>query len=306
MIRVSARRVRYTLMLGLVTTVTAGCCYMHLGAKPTFPVSYKVNSSFASNPAYRTAVSNAGASWIDINDTGLTSTGVAVDSQRVVGWKSFGVGSSTLAEATPDFIVPATCTVTSQDVGFNPLVTWSTAATTPAGSFDMETVALHEFGHWGVLLHTDCLSVMKPFYAGTKRSPTACDAAGMNVGKGTHNCNPGLGSCVNILWLIYYYFWYYNPWGPYGFIDGQQILSQAMNHQAEFYEIKSGDQQLNLLMDAATSTIESEAAVGYPSYGLTIEVSDMIWQVRMNASTEFNAVLWQIEDLVWSAYFYPM
>lgn len=52
---------------------------------------------------------------------------------------------------------------------------------------DVHTVALHEFGHWGVLRHTsDSNAVMSPFYEGCRRTPTQHDVDSMNANYAGH------------------------------------------------------------------------------------------------------------------------
>lgn len=71
--------------------------------------------------------------------------------------------------------------------GTDPL---NTCTNGPAGLshvYDLETVALHELGHWGVLYHTiDPTAVMFPFYKGCQRASTPHDVLSMDSNYATH------------------------------------------------------------------------------------------------------------------------
>lgn len=71
----------------------------------------------------------------------------------------------------------------SMDTVFNPEFSMGTSDVNCfLGSYDVQVIALHEFGHWGVLKHTEVLlgSVMTPDYPGCIRTPTQHDIDSMN------------------------------------------------------------------------------------------------------------------------------
>jgi hypothetical protein len=70
------------------------------------------------------------------------------------------------------------------DVAFNTNFTWSND--NPASAIDIETVALHEFGHVAGIGHSDVeLAIMEPVYAGVRRSLTADDIAALQAWYGS-------------------------------------------------------------------------------------------------------------------------
>jgi len=94
------------------------------------------------------------------------------------------------ATACADCWVQGGATITECDVLLDSSLSWSTSAPTPAGSFDVETIVLHEFGHWLMLRDlygdlgddNDTAKVMYGFNNGgpswMKRSLHADDIAG--------------------------------------------------------------------------------------------------------------------------------
>lgn len=69
------------------------------------------------------------------------------------------------------------------DTVFNPEFSMGTNDTNCfLGSYDVQTIALHEFGHWGVLRHSDYFlgTAMAPEYRGCIRTPTQHDIDSMN------------------------------------------------------------------------------------------------------------------------------
>ncbi|HEX2060298.1 MAG TPA: hypothetical protein VHK90_06125, partial [Thermoanaerobaculia bacterium] len=89
--------------------------------------------------------------------------------------------------------VNATCGITDTDMG------WSTAKSfsTSGAQYDVKTVALHEFGHYGVLDHVSCPSnsFMVASYRGTRRSLAGCDRLGMRVANNSPRCKKATGAC---------------------------------------------------------------------------------------------------------------
>lgn len=78
------------------------------------------------------------------------------------------------------------------DCVFNDNYTWSTAATTPSTEYDVETVMLHEFGHYLSLGHSTAPAIMQPTVSsGTqRRTLTDDDIKGIRAiyGSKSHAC----------------------------------------------------------------------------------------------------------------------
>ena len=108
-----------------------------------------------------------------------------------------------LVIAQVNYRLRSICTVFEQDMTFNSnfgVSEWSTAPQTPLYAFDVESVALHEFGHWGILGHVSCPgnAVMRPNLSRglQKRTLTSCDSIGMLYQKqDPPSCIWEIGAC---------------------------------------------------------------------------------------------------------------
>jgi len=106
---------------------------------------------------FGTALQNAGATWTSVAGIGFVysgSTNVSVTSENgmtemVYGPLPPGVPASAIAFAS--CWSQGTTTISECDIHFNSAQPFSTSVPTPPGNYDVESVALHEFGHWLVL-----------------------------------------------------------------------------------------------------------------------------------------------------------
>jgi hypothetical protein len=146
-------------------------------------VTYEVN---ASNTDRNTAVQNAATTWsIAGAKFGFTYGGThsrdgnaLANGVNEVVWYDLGAGT-VLAESTVWYLT-STGQIVEADIVFNTRYDWSTAAQTPSGNYDVQTVALHELGHWLRLGHSDVQqAVMWYQYKGTQRALHADDIAGI-------------------------------------------------------------------------------------------------------------------------------
>ncbi len=157
------------------------------GAWPV--VDYKINASGGpTDGCTLTALQNASNTWNNAGakfsfDNAGTHTRTGSYTQNMVNeitWHNLG-NTSTLAQAIWWFY-SSTGEIIEADMIFNTYHTWSTAAKTPAGTYDVETVALHEFGHWLSLGHSSTYeAIMWPNYKGTQRTLHPDDIAGITT-----------------------------------------------------------------------------------------------------------------------------
>ena len=165
-----------------VSVIQSGFTYTGkrwFGSSPL--VEYKVNAT----AAQRTAVQNAANTWSNAGanfnfNYGGTHSRTGTELQNGINeilWHDLGA-SPMLAYATIWFY--NTGQIFEADMVFNTYYNWSTFTLTPHGQIDVETVALHEFGHWLHLCHSDVYeAVMYESYKGTQRTLHSDDSAGI-------------------------------------------------------------------------------------------------------------------------------
>jgi hypothetical protein len=181
----------------------AGFCWPH---PPNPAVTYLINENTADCSGEGAAVQTAAATWsnagakFSFSYTGATAaTGYRYDGVNEVLWKDFGSGG-TIAHA---LIWYSGSTILENDIEFNDYYTWSAAASCPGGMFDVETIALHELGHWLCLddlynaadaakvmygygstgttkrvLHTDDIAGIQSIYGASTAAPTVTNSTG--------------------------------------------------------------------------------------------------------------------------------
>ncbi|MFC2158929.1 Ig-like domain-containing protein, partial [Acidobacteriota bacterium] len=140
-------------------------------------LGYSVNANTAQVADELAAVISAAATWSSINPAGFRmtyqgptgSTTAGFNGENAVAWVNEG-NISTLATAwawsNGTFMIET-------DMVFNDFHPWSTSG----GGYDIETVALHEFGHWINLDHS-ATGIMTPSYGGTQHTIDADARAG--------------------------------------------------------------------------------------------------------------------------------
>ncbi|UCC39654.1 MAG: matrixin family metalloprotease [Candidatus Aminicenantes bacterium] len=144
-------------------------------------VVYYINANTAQVTGEENAVKNAADSWNQIYPAGLRlsyggSTGVITESNNsmnTVCWEDQGYNNGILATA---WIWYSGSTILETDMVFNDHYNW----TTSGSNYDIETVALHEFGHWIGLDHTST-GIMRPAYSGVERNIDSDAEAGFNA-----------------------------------------------------------------------------------------------------------------------------
>ncbi len=143
-------------------------------------VAFYVNANTDQVPNELAAVNSAAGTWNAIYPAGLMmtysgTTSVTThgnDGSNNVYWDNEG-STGTLATAWAWF---AGSTFIDTDMVFNDFYPWDTIG----AQYDIETVALHEFGHWVGLDHS-ATGIMTPSYSGTERSIDSDARAGFEA-----------------------------------------------------------------------------------------------------------------------------
>ena len=128
--------------------VYAGYCWPH---PPNPAVNFRINENTADCTGEGGAVQSGAATWnaamAKFSFTYAGTTAATTSNQNYINeilWRDLG-GGSTLAHT---IIWGYGSTIVECDMEFNEYYSWSTAATPPAGWYDTQSVALHEFGHY--------------------------------------------------------------------------------------------------------------------------------------------------------------
>jgi hypothetical protein len=155
-----------TLLCGLLCVVTPLQGYLKLGAsvggrlvalKWDRRIDYFVTNQDVpgvSAPQLQAAMGRAFSSWSAVPRTGITHNFIGItgaqpvggDGMSVVGFRSRPELDRTLAAASFE-VDDVTGRILEVDIFFNTTVPWSVAANGASGSFDIESVGLHEIGH---------------------------------------------------------------------------------------------------------------------------------------------------------------
>ncbi|MFC2167189.1 Ig-like domain-containing protein [Acidobacteriota bacterium] len=143
-------------------------------------VAFFVNPNTAQVAGELAAVNSASASWNAINPAGLlmtysgptSSTTASGNGENAIAWDNEG-NNGTLATA---YAWTSGSTMVETDMVFNDFYTW----TTSGAQYDIETVALHELGHWVGLDHS-ATGIMTPSYGGVDRSVDSDARAGFEA-----------------------------------------------------------------------------------------------------------------------------
>ncbi|UCF42245.1 MAG: IPT/TIG domain-containing protein [Planctomycetota bacterium] len=182
--------------------IEAADCYIYGGQKwfGTSPVvSYRINENTSDCVGEGAAVRRAADTWNDVGanfefryDGSCSSTGASQNYINCITWGT--VLSGAVAETTSWFY-PSTGEIVECDIVFNdPGYTWNSEGPPASWEWDIESVALHEFGHWLRLEDLyDVADKLRVMYwqrsAGfVIRELCECDCDGMCHIYGGYNC----------------------------------------------------------------------------------------------------------------------
>lgn len=165
--------IKLLLLSAIFIIIIEGLSYVLLGQK--WPIGTVIhyyinaNTNQVTNESY--AVKSAANSWSQIFPAGLRLSFVGSTSATTHGynglnticWKNEG-NADALATAYLWYWTSNNI-IFEADMVFNDYYPWSTSGS----NYDIETIALHEFGHWVGLDHSST-GIMYPYYSGIQRS----------------------------------------------------------------------------------------------------------------------------------------
>lgn len=167
------------LLSGLAMPVVA---YTYNGARWSYSqADWRFSTDFPDE--YETAVSNAANTWSNAGSV-FSFDYDWWETVNKVDWEDLGssgpIASTTWTyTGTPSYSCLTGASLTGAVTNFNNQKSFTTSPGSSYPPYDVETVALHEFGHWLSLGHSYSGTVMYAYYEGTKRSLTQDDKNGI-------------------------------------------------------------------------------------------------------------------------------
>lgn len=132
------------LSIFIINTAPPALAYSYPGYKWQQGYTYySVDSTVPSS--WSTPIYNAQASWENAGSSFRFYTGTTNNKLYYAGLGSTGATAVT-------YTYRSGSSITKNEVYFNNDKSWSTSSSGQSGCFDVESVAVHEFGHW---LHLD-------------------------------------------------------------------------------------------------------------------------------------------------------
>lgn len=230
------------LTLGTVAALFSACCFLHpFHRQIVRPLPYYTHSAIPT--AWISQINAAANTWNGVYDLfthGGGGGGPTYLNDDINSIFRFAFSNPAVLAAV-DFSSATTCGLSDTDMG------WSTSHTfrTTGGNYDVQTVALHEFGHYGILLHVSCPSnaVMYPTYSGVRRNLSGCDAFGMFATNVLPSCVPAMGICFPSFFGF--------ALNAFDRLDHQeqQVVGPFEEHADELLQIWQGDATLRAVSD---------------------------------------------------------
>lgn len=280
-------------ILATLVVVLSGCCFLHsFWSQGTRPLTYFIHTGVPNG--WVSPITSASSTWNGVYNLftygGRGGGGAYADDGVNSVFMTFFSDNRILAAVLPH----GGCLLHDTDMGWN--ANRSDFTTSGSGGVDVQTVALHEFGHYGILEHVICpgSSIMLPSYQGVRRSPSGCDAFGMFVSNVLPTCYPAMGICFPSFFSF----------GAFDSLDGedQQTLEPFEAHTDELIQIWNGNSALRSSADSvgdfyANLALDFENGYSTPwSYYFTLsrynEIdSQIISPVYASASSALRADL---------------
>ncbi len=117
-------------------------------------INYYINENTLDCTGEGATIQNTAATWnavtgkqfafIYAGTTGATIYGK--NSVNEILWRNYYASSTSLAHSI--YWLDVNGNISETDIEFNDYYNWSTATTPPSGQYDVETILLHEMGHW--------------------------------------------------------------------------------------------------------------------------------------------------------------
>lgn len=168
--------------LVLMVLLPLASAYNYNGARWSYSqADWRFSTDFPSS--YQTAVRNAANTWTNAPSV-FSFDYDWWELVNKVDWEDLGE-STTLAVTITGWsgTLNTTCrggaALISAVTNFNSRISWTTNPGSSYPPYDMETVALHEFGHWLSLGHSSSGTVMYYRYQGTRRNLAQDDTNGI-------------------------------------------------------------------------------------------------------------------------------
>lgn len=248
---------RHSALRRFLAACTAGalvsaCCFLHPFLKQEVrPLTYRYHDSI---PAHWIGpIDRAASTW-----NATTSMFVSGGGGGAGTYAADGINSIFLYPLLDPAYLAAVgfsswdfCGIQDTDMGWSTLYGFSTTGGNP----DVETVALHEFGHYGWLGHVICPrnAVMLDTYVDVRRQLSGCDRFGMFISNALPECFPAMGICRPTF--------LFGLFAAFDDIDeeSQQMLQPFKNHDDELVQIWSADTALRNTSDSVGSFYDAMA-----------------------------------------------